>query len=408
MMKRKKKNTIKLSISLVLLTVLSIGLGYTFHKIFNGTKPTIKNSDEINYEVKPFERKISLVMVGDALYHDGVYKDCYDSSTKTYDCTHQLELIKPIVSNFDLAFYNQETILGGKELGLSGWPNFNSPYEVGEAFIDAGFNLVSTATNHSYDKKEQGILNSREFWLKQTDLGVIAAGTYKSAQDRKESMTKIYEKNGITYAFLAYTKGLNGYTLPNDKDYLANIFDYEQAKKDIEAVRDKVDVVIVSMHWGKDVTSFTNPSAEPWTKYPKGKNPKEQAEFLASLGVNIIIGHHPHIINPIEFIDDTLVIYSLGNFISAQSSDSDYNKRVGLMTMVDIVKTTTNNETKITLENLDNELLYTHISNGSFKVIPYSQMNSSYNKKYQSLYEKYSKVIKMYDSSINVKPLNES
>ena len=162
------------------------------------------------------------------------------------------------------------------------------------------------------------------------------------------------------------------------------------------------------MHWGKDVTSFTNPSAEPWTKYPKGKNPKEQAEFLASLGVDIIIGHHPHIINPIEFIDDTLVIYSLGNFISAQASDSNYNKRVGLMTMVDIVKTTTNNETKITLENLDNELLYTHISNGSFKVIPFSQMNSSYNKNYQSLYEKYSKVIKLYDSSINVKPLNES
>lgn len=79
---KEEKNTIKLSISLVLLTVLSIGLGYTFHKIFNGTKPTIKNSDEINYEVKPFERKISLVMVGDALYHDGVYKDCYDSSTK--------------------------------------------------------------------------------------------------------------------------------------------------------------------------------------------------------------------------------------------------------------------------------------------------------------------------------------
>lgn len=82
MMKRKRKNTIKLSISLVLLTVLSIGLGYTFHKIFNGIKPTIKNSDEINYEVKPFEHKISLVMVRDALYHDGVYKDCYDSSTK--------------------------------------------------------------------------------------------------------------------------------------------------------------------------------------------------------------------------------------------------------------------------------------------------------------------------------------
>lgn len=406
-MKKKKKNIVKLTIAIILLTFLSIGLGYTIYQFYNN-KSTFKESDIINFEVKPFKTKISIAMVGDALYHDGVYKDCYNPKTQKYDCTHQLELIKPIVSQYDLAFYNQETILGGTELGLSGWPNFNSPYEVGEAFIDAGFNLVSTSTNHSYDKKEQGILNSRKFWLSYAKQGIIASGTYQSVEDRNQRMAKIYEKNGITYAFLAYTKGLNGYTLPSGKEYLANIFDYDQAKKDIEAVREKCDIVIVSMHWGKDVTSFINPSPEPWTQYAKGKNPKEQAQFLANLGVDIIIGHHPHIINPIEFIDDTLVIYSLGNFISAQSNDSNYNKKVGLMTMIDIVKTTSNEGTKITLENLNNELLYTSYSNGTYKVVPFSKMDESYNKNYKNLYTKYSNVVKMYDNTIKVNPLSES
>lgn len=406
----KKKNIRYLAIAFVILTMLSVWLGYTIFKIVNPNKPIYVTSEEIKYEVKEFtkESKLSLVMVGDALYHDAVYKDCYNKNTKKYDCTKQLELIKPIVSEYDLAFYNQETILGGTELGLSGYPNFNSPYEVGLAFVDAGFNLVSTSTNHSYDKKEKGILNSRLFWLSQSSNGVIASGTYNSQSDREENMTKIYEKNGITYAFLAYTKGLNGNVLPKGKDYLANIFDYDQAKKDIEAVRDKVDVVIVSMHWGKDVTSFTNPNQEPWTRYEKGKNPKEQAKFLAGLGVDIIIGHHPHVINPIEYIDKTLVIYSLGNFISSQSSDSNYNKRVGLMTMVDIIKKEKNSQVKIELTNLNNELLYTHVSNGKYKVIPFSQMNANYNKNYKELYEKYSKVVTMYDSNIKVVPLNES
>lgn len=411
MKRRRRKNIIKLITSGLLLTIFSVGLGYTSYIIVNKNNNTFPSSPTIKYDVKEFEKnyRLSLIAVGDALYHDGVYKDCYNKETKKYDCTKQLSLIKPIVSNYDLAFYNQETILGGTELGLSGYPNFNSPYEVGDAFIDAGFNLVSTSTNHTYDKKEKGILNSRSYWLSKEKDGIYAQGTYNSFEDRESHMTKIYEKNGITYAFLAYTKGLNGNVLPNGKEYLVNVFDYDQAKKDIEAVRDKADVVIVSMHWGKDVTSFNNPSAEPWTKYPKGKNPKEQAKFLADLGVDIIIGHHPHIINPIEYIDNTLVIYSLGNFISAQSSDSYYNKKIGLMTSIDIVKTVKNNQTTIKLENLDNELLYTHYSSKEgYKVIPFSQMNSSYNKNYKELYNRYKNVVKMYDETISVKPLNES
>lgn len=404
-MESKKKKRIFIFISLILLIVIILG---SIYFITNNDKEKLNtNNDNSNKEegkqvIKEITNKVSLIMVGDALIHDSVYKSAYNSSTKTYDFKPMLELVKPIVSEYDLAFYNQETILGGKELGLSGYPNFNSPYEVGDAFIDAGFNMVSTATNHTYDKKVVGITNSCNYWNSKSD--VIMSGTKLSAE---ESDVKIFEKNGIKFAFVAYTKGLNGNVLPNDKEYLANIFDYDKAKTDIESVKDKVDFVIVSMHWGKDVTSFTNPSPEPWTKYGKGLNPKEQAKYLSSLGVDLIIGHHPHIINPVEWVDNTLVFYSLGNFISAQSNDSNYNKKVGLMGSVEFIKTTKGSEIiEKKLNNTNNELVYTYTSGGKYKAIPFSQMNSTYNSKYKTLYEKYTNVIKMYDNTLPVSQLN--
>lgn len=403
--KRKVKNII--SVFIVLITVLGLSSilkdNNTMAKSEENKKDNtvFKEQEEIKEE-KEKTTKVSLVMVGDALIHDTLYKGAYNSSTKTYDFSSIFEYIKPITSTYDLGFYNQETILGGTELGLSGYPNFNSPYEVGDAFIDAGFNMVSTATNHTYDKKEKGIINSYNYWQQQEN--VIMSGTKLSAE---ESDVKVFEKNGIKFGFVAYTKGLNGNTLPKGKEYLANIFSYDKAKTDIESIKNEVDFIIVSMHWGKDVTSYNNPSPEPWTKYGKGLNPKEQAEYLASLGVDLIIGHHPHIINPIEWIDNTLVFYSLGNFISAQSSDSNYNKRIGLMASVEFTKTTKGEELiSKDLESTNNELVYTYIKGSTYKAIPFSQMNSTYNSKYQSLYEKYTSVIKMYDNTLPVASLN--
>ena len=339
-------------------------------------------------------------MVGDALIHDPIYKGAYNSTTKTYDFRPMLEFVKPISSTYDLAFYNQETILGGVELGLSGWPSFNSPYEVGDAFIDAGFNMVSTATNHTYDKKEKGVINSCNYWAKKDN--VYMSGIKLNLE---ESDVKIFEKNGVKFAYVAYTKGLNGNVLPKGKEYLVNVFSYDKAKTDIESVRDKVDFVIVSMHWGKDVTSYTNPSPEPWTKYAKGLNPKEQAKYLASLGVDLIIGTHPHIINPIEWIDNTLVIYSLGNLITAQSEEYDYSRLVGMMVDLKISK----KGNKIIISNPRCELTYSYFNvvnnkKTNFEVIPYSYMKEG-NSEYLRLYEKVSKIIRLYDKSIEINKL---
>ena len=330
-------------------------------------------------------------MVGDALLHSSVYNDAYKNGV--YDFSSQLEFIKPIIQKYDLAFYNQETILGGKELGLSDYPTFNSPWEFGNAMIDAGFNLVSLANNHTLDKGEKAVLKSCEFWQ---DKDVLTAGSYCSNEEANE--IKIREKNGIKYTLLAYTYGTNGIPVPQGKEYLVNLYSDEKVKHDIEQVKDKVDLLMVSMHWGTEYK--TEPTEEQ----------KRQAEYLSSLGVDIIIGTHPHIIEPITYINDTLVIYSLGNFISAQSTNNDYNTVIELMTSVDVIKEEKKGQITIKLDNLNNELLYNYYQKGSrwtnFKVIPFSQMNASYNSDYQRLYNKYSEVVRMYNKDIPINPLS--
>lgn len=382
----KKKYVI---VALLALALASILIVFTLKEKKVETKEPKKVLEkEEKEEIKT--SKLSLVMVGDALLHSSVYNDAYKNGV--YDFSSQLEYIKPIIQKYDLAFYNQESILGGTSIGLSDYPTFNSPQEFGDAMVDAGFNLVSLANNHTLDRGEKAVLNSCEYW-KTKD--VLTAGSYTSFEEANE--IKIKEKNGIKYTLLSYTYGTNGIPVPSGKEYLVNLYSDEKAKEDIEKVKDKVDIILVSMHWGTEYQ--TEPTEEQ----------KRQANYLSSLGVDIIIGTHPHIIEPITYINDTLVIYSLGNFISAQSTNNDYNTMVELMTSVDIIKEEKDGEVTIKLDNLNNELLYNYYHKGSrwtnFKVIPFSQMNTSYNSDYQRLYNKYSEVVKMYDKNIEVNPL---
>lgn len=379
----------KFYLLVVILIIIFATLCYFIIKEEPKTELKTVNESQEKKEPEVKEERLSLIMVGDALLHSSLYRDGYQNGT--YDFTSQLELIKPEIQKHDLAFYNQESILGGTSIGLSDYPNFNSPQEFGDAMIDAGFNLVSLANNHTMDRGVTAIQNSCDYW-KTKD--VLTAGSYCSAEDAEE--IKIKEKNGIKYTLLAYTYGTNGITVPSDKPYLVNLYSDELAKADIEKVRDKVDLLIVSMHWGTEYRS--EPTEEQ----------KREAEYLSNLGVDIIIGTHPHVIEPITYINDTLVIYSLGNFISAQSTNNDYNTMVELMTSVDVVKTTKDGQSEIKLENLNNELLYNYYQKDSrwhnFKVIPFSQMNETYNSDYKRLYEKYSSVVRMYNPDIEINP----
>ena len=160
--KQVKKGLIITGIILAILLIIASVLLFVFKNKNN-------RDNEVNAPVQEEEKekisKASLIMVGDALIHNAVYSDARRlANYNGYDFKPQVELVKEISSKYDLAYYNQETILGGSELELSNYPCFNSPYEVGDAMIDAGFNLVSLATNHTLDSGEKAVLNSRNYW----------------------------------------------------------------------------------------------------------------------------------------------------------------------------------------------------------------------------------------------------
>ena len=387
MKKRKSKKLRKNVKNFLILTIFVILASYTGW-FLQRNESLNKQKVVINYETVDTRKttKVSMAMVGDALIHATVYLTANRyANYNGYDFKPMLKYTKELIQDYDLAYYNQETILGGKELGLSTYPLFNSPYEVGDAFIDAGFNLVSLATNHTLDKGEKGILNSRAYWNKQEN--VVAAGSYSSNEERDKII--VSEKNGLTYAFLSYTTYTNGLIVPKGKEYLVNVYDKEKVKKDVEAYKDKVDVIMVAMHWGTEYVSY------PTTAQ------KEIANYLASLGVNLIIGTHPHVIEPIEYIDDTLVIYSLGNFVSSQVG---VERLTGLMASLDIIKEEYHGETKITFDNIEGTLLYTDRNNG-YIVYPYHKLTNNILNGYQSYYEKYKKIVTAYSDKVTVRSL---
>lgn len=383
--KVKVNKGIKITIIVIILVIIGLVGGLTFYKLSDfSNKKELKNSskEKVKEEVKtPKEYKASLFMVGDALIHYGVYHDAKQADG-SYDFRPMFEYIKPISSKYDLVYYNQETVLGGESLGYSSYPRFNSPQQVGDAFIDAGFNMVSLATNHTMDKGEQGVINSVNYWKSKKDK-VVYSGQWLSQEERETETAQIYEKNGISYAFLSYTIWTNGLETPKDKEYLNNVYSPEKAAADIAKVKGKTDVIMVAMHWG--------------TEYSLGVDAKQDeiANYLSSLGVNIIIGAHPHVVEPVEYLNDgkTFVIYSLGNFISDQGVTE---RLIGLMMELTIKKVVdVDDSVTISIESPKAQLIYTK-DKKDFKVIPFSKLNDSILPNYMNYYEKYKKVVNTF------------
>lgn len=399
--KRKKDKVLRI---FVVLIILIIGIYFGYNKLLNNHN-NISSDSKVNVDDNNHSTSISLIMAGDNLINDKLY-NAAKKDDGSYDFKSMYSYIKDIVKNYDLAYYNQETILGGSEIGVSSYPAFNSPYEVGDATIDTGFNLVSLATNHTLDRGEKAIINSLNYWNNKSN--VLTSGSYLSNNDRNK--VNIKEVNNITYTMLNYTYGTNGIKVPEGKEYLVNIWpctgnnpdndtkyqEYKEVvKEDILRVRDKVDLLIVAMHFGVEYTHVP-------TKYQI-----DMAEFLSSLGVDIIIGTHPHVIMPITYINDTLVIYSLGNFLSAQDTNNDYNTTVGLLSSIKITKNIDkDNNSSIELSDLNNELIYTTNKDG-YKIIPFSNPDiKDYLSDYERVYNKYANIVRSIDSNININSLS--
>ena len=382
--KRKLKNWVKITLFLIAIFVLVL-IGKNV--LIKDTKQVSKNvSKKVTTTKKKESEELSLVMVGDCLLHTIVYKAA-DQGDGTYSFKDMFSNIEPLIKGHDLAYYNQESIIGGKKIGLSSYPTFNSPEEIGDDMVDMGFNLVSLANNHTMDKGVNGVTNSVEYW--RTKSGVYWTGQALSEEERINNI-RVEEKNGIKYAFLSYTTVTNGLLPPAGKEYMSNVYSDEKAKNDIELIKDKVDLIIVAMHWGVEYTNQEVPEQ------------KKIAEYLSSLGVNLIIGAHPHVIEPITYVNDTLVFYSLGNFVSSQDSS---DKLTGALASLKIKK----KDNKIVFDDIKVNLIYTSFRRTppyNFKLYPYQMLDSSILVDYNRYYDKYKTILTSEEQTVEVVSLN--
>lgn len=383
MKKRKLKKYLKILLTIILFIILFIFVYLFYDRCTNKIEPREKSSkgNEKEEIIKEESNELSLVMVGDCLIHRFVYTDAKNSDG-TYSFSKMFTEVEDLIKDKDLAYYNQESIIGGKALGLSAYPRFNSPEEIGDDMVNLGFNLVSLANNHTMDKGEVGVINSVNYW--KTKPGVYYTGQALSDDNRKSNI-KIEEKNGIKYAFFSYTTVTNGLLPPTGKEYLTNIYSKEKALNDINMVKDEADLIIVAMHWG-----------EEYTTYPSS-NQRQVAKELSSMGVNLIIGNHAHSLQPVEMIDNTLVFYALGNFISAQDT---IDKQTGAIVDLKISKDENDN---ITFSDIKANLIYTYFKGSSnFKVYPYTKLNNTILNNYESYYNKYKSVLTRYSDIVEV------
>ena len=259
---------------------------------------------------------ITLIMVGDILLHTPV-AESGKREDGSYDFSAVFAEMQEEISSADLALVNQEVILGGEELGISGYPAFNAPYELGDALVSAGFDVVLHATNHALDKGKRGLVNCLTFW-QETYPDIAVLGIHGSEAEQEEIY--VYEQDGIRISVLNYTYGTNGIALPQDMPWAVDLLDRERVAEDLRRARELSDFVIVCPHWGTEYVLEETAEQKGW------------AEFFAENGADLILGTHPHVIEPVEWVgaaedsgDDrgTLVYYSLGNFVNWTSGTGE-------------------------------------------------------------------------------------
>lgn len=249
------------------------------------------------------EKTVKLAAVGDALIHENILNSGKQKDG-SYNYDAIFEHMKDYLSRFDVKIINQETIFVYDSKKFGGYPSFGTPKEVGDAMRAAGFNVITCATNHAYDRKEIGIQNTLDYWRKYKDSALVT-GIYGSQEDY--DTLAIREYNGIKIAFLNYTTLLNSGA--KKEPYYIRMYKEAAALKEIQAAKKKADFVIVLPHWGVEYEH------EPSEKQEK------MAKKLAEAGADAIIGCHPHVVQPVKVIktsDGRRVpcYYSLGNFVS--------------------------------------------------------------------------------------------
>ena len=274
-------------------------------------------------EPGPEDNTVTLMALGDNLIHNTIYWSA-EQPDGSYDFTPVYEEIAKVAAEYDLACINQETIYVSDPAMYSNYPDFGTPTQVGDALAGAGFDVVTHATNHCYDKLDTGIVDTLGFWRENyPDMAVLGIHDSQEAADT----IRVVEKNGLRLALLNYTYGLN-YSAPANK-YMVDTLIRDAVRADLEQAEAQADFTAVFVHWGEEGQTRPTQSQRDW------------AQFMADNGADLIIGSHPHVLQPLETVTassgrEVPVFYSLGNFVSHQLTAIEM---LGGMASVELTKT---------------------------------------------------------------------
>ena len=366
--KKKTKNTInykktnKILISTISILFIALALVAIFYyfknrndyqNLVSSYKQEIENEEKANEENKtnnnseetPTDTTFTLTAIGDIMCHNTQYIDAYNDETGEYDFSYVFDDISLYTKTADICVGNLETTFAGEDVGYSSYPTFNTPDSLAYELKDIGVDVLSTAGNHALDKGFNGLSRTIDVL---NDADISHLGTYKSKEEQDKTLIK-YVK-GIKIAFVNFTYGTNGIPIPSDKPYCVNLIDENLMKEQIDrAKEEEPDIIIACMHWGTEYK--TTPSSTQ----------EQLADFLFKNGVDIILGTHPHVLEPMEkrtvtlddgSTKDGFVIYSLGNFIADQNAEYT---RDSIILNIDITKHT---DGKITIDNYEYVPIY--------------------------------------------------
>ena len=295
----------------------------------NATESTLAETEEPTSEEAT--KTLTLSMVGDILLHTPVSKSGLQKDG-TYNYDYLFKYIRKQVKSYDVSMLNEEVVLAGASFGITGYPQFNGRFEVGDAIEKAGFDVILHATNHSMDKGKAGLLSDLNQW-KNAHPKLKIVGMYRTKKE-SEKITYV-KKNGIRIAILNYTYGTNGLSLPSDMPFAVNLMNEARIKSDIKKARKKADFIIVCPHWGTEYQDGIDNYQKKWT------------DFFLKQKVDLVIGTHPHVIEPVKWVSDNktghkmLVYYSLGNYVNstARRGAGTFRQYLGGMADITIEKT---------------------------------------------------------------------
>lgn len=378
----KKKKVKKLPFVILLVLICGIfGSLYLFKGYFEKDKGD--NNPNILEKEEPKEKvyTTSFTLGGNVLINSNMW---YDTTTDIgYDFENVFEDLNDIMKKSDINFYFEQSMVGGKDLGLSFNYSYNSPTEIVTSLSKLGFNAMSLASYHSYDKGIAGIRNAVQTVV---DNKFIYAGVNDSEENRLKN--NITTKNGLKIALLSYTVGTDEIV---QNPFAVDIYSDDLVKSDVEKIKNEVDVIMVSIDW---------------SNIKSGEVTDEQkriANYLSELGVNIVVGNTGYTIQPIEIIDETFVCYSLGNLLSGHIA---IDSRISAMVDFNLKITETNSERKISFENINVLFTYAYnFDNRDYKVIPFTKLTNEL-VNYKSYYEKYKNLLSI-DNKINFYSIGE-